>query len=66
MIFASFTVLWVKSFRWKSQSLPPAKDSMMGEVSSNCQRRKAGVPGTSGADSPALHQDATWNHFLLE
>jgi len=65
MIFASFTVLWVKSFAGKA-NLPPAKDSMMEEGSSNCQRRKARVPGTSGADAPALYQDATWSHFLLE
>jgi hypothetical protein len=37
-----------------------------GEVSLNCQRRKARPPGTSGADSFSLHQDTTWNNFLLE
>src|SRR5258708_37969174 len=40
----------VKGFWWKSESLPPAKGSIMRKVSSNCQRRKARAPGISEAD----------------
>ena len=46
----------------EKRSLPPAKGSMSGEVSSNCQRRKARAPGTSGAGFSALHQNMTWSH----
>jgi hypothetical protein len=53
MIFGSFILQVVKSFWWKNKSLPPAKSSMMGEVSSNCQRGKARAQGTSVADSSA-------------
>jgi hypothetical protein len=50
----------------EKQISPACENSVMGEISLKCQRRKARAPGSSGADSSALHQDTTWSHFLLE
>jgi hypothetical protein len=50
----------------EQQISPACENSVMGEISSKCQRRKAArAPGTSRADSSALHQDTTLAIFFL-